>query len=108
LERICNVIGIGLESDFVHCKVLLRLCPRLQSLQIEGQDPSVEPELIPILKDIVTLRVACGSPLEDFTFFNFQPEPGSKIELIGRDKSFKMEVCVLDLEEFELDIEFAR
>jgi len=29
------------------------LCPRLQSLQIEGQDPSLERELTPILKDIV-------------------------------------------------------
>jgi hypothetical protein len=58
-------------------QMLALLCPRLQSLQIEGQDPSVEPELIPILKDIVTLRAQCGSPLKDFTFSEFRLKHGS-------------------------------
>jgi len=89
------------------------LCPRLQSLQIEGQDPSVESELIPILKDIVTLRAECGSPLKEFTFsefgeseVGFGPEPGSQFELIGRNGSFVMEKIVLpeEAKEFELDM----
>jgi hypothetical protein len=82
------------------------LCPRLQSLQIEGQDPSVEPELMPILKDIVTLRAECGSPLKDFTFSDFSIKPGSRFELIGSNGSFTMEKIVLseDAEGFTLDI----
>jgi len=89
------------------------LCPRLQSLQIEGQNPSAEPELIPILKDIVTLRAECGSPLREFTFsefgeseVGFEPEPGSQFELIGKNGSFTMEKIVLPEEanEFQLDM----
>jgi len=82
------------------------LCPRLQSLQIEGQDPSAEPELIPILKDIVTLRAECGSPLKGFTFSEFWPGPGRRFELIGRNGSFTMEKIVLPQgpKYFELDI----
>jgi len=81
-------------------------CPRLQSLQIEGQDPSAEPELIPILKDIVTLRAECGSPLKGFTFSKFSPGPGRRFELIGRNGSFTMERIVLPhgAKYFELDI----
>jgi hypothetical protein len=63
----------GLKQTSGEGQTLAVLCPRLQSLQIEGQDPSVEPELIPIFKDIVTLRAECGSPLKDFTFSEFRP-----------------------------------
>jgi len=82
------------------------LCPRLQSLQIEGQDPSAEAEVIPILKDIITLRAECGSPLKGFTFSEFWPEPGRQFELIGRNGSFTMEKIVLPqgATYFELDI----
>ena len=89
------------------------LCPRLHSLQIEGQDPSAEPELIPILKDIVTLRAECGSPLKEFAFSEFRRdksglmlEPGTQFKLIGRNGSFVMEKIVLPkgAEEFNLDM----
>jgi len=82
------------------------LCPRLQSLRVEGQDPSEEPELIPILKDIVIRRAEFGSPLKDFTFSKFWPEPGSLFELVGTNWGFPMEKIVLpeEVKEFELDI----
>ena len=83
---------------------LALLCPRLQYVRIEGLDLAVEPELIPILEDIVTLRAAHGSPLKGFSFFYFWSEPGSKTELIGGDQSFTMEECATDEGEFELDI----
>jgi len=94
----------GLKGTSGEGLTLALLCPRLKYIWIEGQDPSVEPELIPILKDIVTLRAMYGSPLKKFTFFDFWPKPGSKTELIGRDQSFTMGACVLEEEEFELDI----
>ena len=96
--------GLKQTSDKGQTSVLL--CPRLQSLQIEGQDPSVELELIPLFKDIVTLRAEYGSPLKNFTFFVFKPKPGSRFELIGRNGSFTMEKIVLlaEAEKFKLDI----
>jgi len=87
-------------------QVLALLCPSLQSLRIEGQDPSAEPELLPVLKDIVTLRAEFGSPLKEFTFYDFRPTSGSLFELVGANGSFTMEK--IDLPEgakgFELDI----
>jgi len=82
------------------------LCPRLQSLRIEGHDPSEEPELIPLLKDIVILRAEFGSPLKHFTFSEFWPKPGSLFELVGMNGSFTIEKIVLpeDAKKFELDI----
>jgi len=96
----------GLKRTSSEGKRLDIICPRLQSLQIEDQDPSAEPELIPILKDIVTLRAECGSPLKGFTFSEFWPKPGRRFELIGRDGSFTMEKIVLPQgpKYFELDI----
>jgi hypothetical protein len=87
-------------------QALALLCPRLESLQIEVQDPSVKPELIPILKDIVTLRAECGSPLKEFTFSDFRSKPGSRFELIGRNGSFTMEKFILleEAEDFKLDM----
>jgi len=76
-------------------QVLALLCPSLQSLRIEGQDPSAEPELIPLLKDIVTLRAEFGSPLKEFTFYDFRPTPGSLFELVGANGSFTMEKIAL-------------
>jgi len=61
-------------------------CPRLQCLRIEFQNPLVKPKLIPILKDIVTLRAECGSPLKEFTFSTFRPS--LRGSLIGRDGRF--------------------
>jgi hypothetical protein len=76
------------------------LCPNLERLQIEGIRLMKQSELIPILKDIVTLR-AIMSPLKSFTFY--QKEPKMKWELIGRDRSFVMEE-VVPAERFQLDI----
>ena len=77
------------------------LCPKLQSLQIEWEVPSMQPELVPILKDIVTLRAECGSLLKSFTFSKVSRKAGSKFELIKRDGSFTMENIVLDKESDE-------
>jgi len=77
------------------------LCPRLESLQIEGIHPTFQPGLMPVLNNIVTLRAIVGSPLKSFTFyygiFN------QKWELIGRDGSFTMEKGV-PAQRFKLDI----
>ena len=75
------------------------LCPRLESLQIEGISLTEQAELMPVLKDIVTLRAAIGSPLKSFTFY----KGGEKWQLIGRDKGFMMEGSV-PAEKFQLDI----
>ena len=85
----------GLKHTSSERQTLALLCPRLQSLLIEGQGPSVVPELILILKDIGTLRAECGSPLKSFAFPNFLCKPGSELELIERDGSFTMNTTVL-------------
>jgi hypothetical protein len=94
--------GLKQTSGEGQALTLALLCPRLQSLRIEGQDPSVEPELISILKDIVTLRAECGSPLKEFTFSEFNL--GSQFELIGANGSFTMERIVLVAKKFKLHI----
>jgi len=85
------------------------LCPSLQSLRIEREDPSPTPELIPLLKDIIILRAEFGSPLKEFTFSKFPEwwsETGSLVQLVGTNGSFTMEKIVLpeEAKEFELDI----
>ena len=79
-------------------QTLALLCPRLLSLQIEWKVPSMQPELVPILKNVVTLRAECGSPLKNFTFSNFMCKPGSRLELIEMDGSFTINITVLDEE----------
>jgi len=66
------------------------LCPRLESLQIEGISPTVEPELMPALKIVVTLRATLGSPLKTFSFYDRRAFRYQKWELIGSDGSFTM------------------
>jgi len=80
------------------------LCPMLWYLLIEGCDFKWQLALMPIFKQVVTLRTTCGSPLEEFTLFDFGL--GSKTELVGGDGSFVMEIIVLgeDAEPFSLDI----
>jgi len=80
------------------------LCPMLGSLCIEGCDFKQQLELMPFFKQVVTLRAACGSPLEGFTLFDF--ELGRKTELVGSYGSFVMETAVLgeDTEPFGLNI----
>jgi len=92
----------GLKQPSGEGQRLPLLCPKLQCVQIEGQDPSVDPEVIPILKDIVTLRAECGSPLKEFTFSTYRCTvtresseskfvPGRRFELIGKNGGFTME-----------------
>jgi hypothetical protein len=76
-------------------------CPRLESLQIDGISLIKQPELMPVLKDIITLRADAGSPLKSFTFYDYRRV--QKWELIGRDGSFIMEEVVPALR-FQLDI----
>jgi len=98
---------------------LALLCPSLQSLRIEGQDPSAEPELIPLLKDIVILRAEFGSPLKEFTFdemttpvYRFDRDEchfeldGNRFELVGHNGSFAIEKVVRpeEAKPFQLDI----
>ena len=85
----------GLKKTSGEGQTLALLCPRLQSLQIEWEVPSMPPELVPILKNVVTLRAECGSPLKNFTFSNFWDEHRGKFELIEEDGSFNMEHIVL-------------
>ena len=82
------------------------LCPRLESLQIEGISLTERPELMPVLRDIVTLRAKIGSPLKSFTFnlqASLQASRGEKWELIGSGNSFIMET-VIPAQIFKLDI----
>ena len=80
------------------------LCPRLESLQIEGISPTEQADLMPVLKDIVTLRAIIGSPLKSFTFYLKEyPAASQKWRLIGKDKSFMMEE-VVPAQGFQLDI----
>jgi len=63
------------------------LCHRLESLQISPCDPFEQPELIPILRDIVTLRGVVESPLKSFILDDWS----KRLDLIGRDGSFAIE-----------------
>ena len=92
----------GLNQSSCEDQISGVLCPRLQSLQIEGIRPTEEPELMPVLKDIVARRAIIGSPLKSFTFY-FPGYPVKKWELIGGDGSFIMEEIV-PAQRFRLDI----
>ena len=110
------ILGVGyLRSSFVNCleafvpvnvlgpsgpnqsswegQISGVLCPRLERLQIEGISLTKQAELMPVLKDIVTLRAAIESPLKSFTFYSEYPE-SRKWQLIGSDKSFMMEEVI--------------
>ena len=81
------------------------LCPLLTEVLIEESVPTERvAELMPVLKQLVTLRAACGSPLKRFTLFSF--EIGSKFELIGSEGGLKTEMDSLDedAEPFSLNI----
>jgi hypothetical protein len=77
------------------------ICPRLESLQIEYYSLPKRLEVMPVVKNIITLRANAGSPLKSFTFHQHHTE--KKWELIGRDGSFIMEAVVPALR-FRLDI----
>ena len=80
------------------------LCPRLKTLKIEGISLTERVELMLVLKNIITLRAAIGSPLKSFTFyFHGSRETPQMWQLIGRDKSFMMEE-VVPAKKFRLNI----
>ena len=79
------------------------ICSRLESLQIERINLIHQAELMPVLKDIVILRAAIGSPLKSFTFDSDEDGVPQKWQLIGRDKGFMMEE-VVPADRFQLDI----
>ena len=89
----------GLNQSRCEGQIFGELCPRLQSLHIEGINLTKEPELRPVLEAIVTRR---ATPLRSFTFY--LPEyPSKKWELIGTDGSFITEE-VVPAQGFRLDI----
>ena len=67
------------------------LCPRLESLQIAGTNLPGRANLMPVLKDIVTLRAINGYPLKSFTLYSFGFGASQKWRLIGKDNRFMME-----------------
>jgi len=91
----------GTSEPIWECQIPEVLCPRLESLQIEGISLTFQPDLMPVLKNIVTLRAINGSPLKSFTFYGGYSK--KKWELIGRDGSFTMEE-VVPAQRFKLDI----
>jgi hypothetical protein len=91
----------GLNQPSWESQISGVLCPRLESLQLESIRLTKEPKIMPILKDIVTLRAIIGSPLKSFTFYAWHPK--EKWELIGRDGGFLIETVVPTLN-FQLDI----
>jgi len=87
------------------------LCPMLTSLRIEGIDPTERRELIPVLEEVVIIRLVGGSPLKTVTLC--YPKDGwnvwgnwRKWELIGSNGSFvvKTDDCKWIPGPFELDI----
>jgi hypothetical protein len=66
------------------------LCPHLQSLQIEDIDPTEQPELMSVFKDVDTLRAVVGCPLKSFTMYKDR----RKWELTKRNGSFTIEEVV--------------
>ena len=94
----------GLNHSSRESQISGVLSPRLESLQIKNThfELAERPELIPVLKDIVTLRANIGSPLKSFTLFDYL-YPTKKWELIGRDGSFIPEEVVTTVE-FQLFI----
>ena len=59
------------------------LCPMLRRFLIEDFDSTEQLELIPVLKDVVTLRSVAGSPLKRLILFDF--ELRSKVKLVLRN-----------------------
>ena len=99
----CNAqVAFALNQSSREGRIPGILCPRLESLQIEGISLTEHSGLIPVLKSMVNLRAFIGSPLKGFTFY-FPWHPGKKWELIGTDGSFIMKEIV-PAQGFRLDI----
>ena len=88
--------------DEAHISTIL--CPMLSSLLIEEWDPTEHVELIPVLKQVVTLRVVRCSPLTRFTLSAINLP--RKFELIGSKGGLVTEMGSMDedSEPFSLDI----
>ena len=80
------------------------LCPVLRIFLIEEFDSTEQLELIPILKEMVTLRASGGSSLKRCTLFDI--ELGRMFKLIGDHGSFVVKNVALsrDHKPFRLDI----
>jgi hypothetical protein len=80
------------------------LCPMLRSLVIEGCDLKQRLDLMPVFNQVITLRAVCGSPLKEFTLFDF--ELGRETKLIGSHEIPVVETGVLGWNDkpFSLDI----
>ena len=80
------------------------LCPMLSSLLIEGCDPIEQVELVPVLKQLVTLRAVCDSTLKRFILSAVKFR--RKFELVGSQGGLVTEMDSLDevAEPFHLDI----
>ena len=94
----------GLMQSHDDGRISAILCPMLRSLLIEGCDPTERVELIPVLKQVVTLRAMCWSTLKRFTLTVI--EFGRKFELIGSQGGLVTEMDSLDgnFVPFRLDI----
>jgi len=93
----------GLNQSSWESRISGVLCPRLKRLRIEGISPTVQPELMRVLQNIVTLRAIIGSSLKSFTFCDWHPYPNKKWELIGAGGRFVMEE-VVPARQFQLEI----
>ena len=93
----------GLNQSRLKGQISGVLCPRLESLQIEGIDLTERADLMPVLKDIVTLRAINGYPLKSFTIHRYEFQVSQTWQLIGKDSSFMMEE-VAPAKPFKLDI----
>ncbi len=80
------------------------ICPMLSSLLIEGWDPTEQVGLIPVLKQVVTLRAVHCSPLKRFTLTVVKFR--RKFELIGSQGGLVTGFDSLDedFEPFSIDI----
>ena len=94
----------GLMQSHNGAQIAAIPCPMLSSILIEGCDPTQRSELILVLKKVVNLRAAYGSPLERFALLDF--ELGEKTEVIWSHEGSVLRTVVLDEndEPFGLDI----
>ena len=80
------------------------LCPALENFLVEEFDSTEQLGLVPVLKDVVTLRRVGGSPLKWFSLFDFTLR--RKFELIGSHGRFMVKDVALerDAKPFRLEI----
>ena len=84
----------GLMQSHNGAQISAILCPMLRSLLIEGCDRRQRLNMIPGLKQVVTLRAMCGSPLKRVTLFDFELD--EKTEVIWGHEGSVLRTVVLD------------